>query len=128
MSQVTIGSQAHKELFGREFIDTHAPYDVAALSWPLLDAESLERLRSLPFWDEAVSTEHANAAKVLPQAKLEHVPLLHEAVALQGYEEARHSALLSSLFRHCDIQIPYRPAPPLPDNITWAFLRTEYGE
>src|ERR1700757_4297007 len=108
MLQVTIGSQAHKELFCREFIDTHTAYDVATLSWPMLDAASLERLRSLPFWDEAVSTEHATAAKVQAQAKLEHDPLLHEAVALQGYEEARHSALLSSLLRHCDIQIPNR--------------------
>src|SRR5262245_61357324 len=128
MSHVTIGSQAHKELFCREFIDTHASYDIATMNWPMLDAAGLDRLRSLPFWEEAVTTEHATAAKVQAQATLEHDPLLREAVALQGYEEARHSALLQALLTHYDIQIPHRPAPPLPDNITWAFLRTEYGE
>jgi hypothetical protein len=128
VSSLPIGSQAHKELFCRTFIDTHAPYDVATIRWPTLDAASLERLRTLPFWEEAVTTERATAAKVQAQAKLERDPLLHEAVALQGYEEARHSALLSSLLSHYDIHIPPQPASPLPDNIAWAFLRTEYGE
>jgi hypothetical protein len=128
VSPLTIGSQAHKELFCRTFIDTHAPYEVATIHWPTLDAASLERLRALPFWEEAVTTERATAAKVQAQAQLEHDPLLHEAVALQGYEEARHSALLSSLLSQYNIQIPHQPASPLPDNITWAFLRTEYGE
>jgi hypothetical protein len=49
MSVLTIGSQTHKDLFCHEFINTHTPYEVAALSWPTLDAASLERLRMLPF-------------------------------------------------------------------------------
>ena len=128
MSSFTIGSQAHKDLFCREFIDTHTPYEVATLSWPTLDAASLDRLQTLPFWEEAVTTEHATAAKVQAQAHLERDPLLREAVALQGYEEERHSALLHTLLTHYDIQIPRQSPPPLPPNITWAFLRAEYGE
>lgn len=128
MAGLTVGSETHKELFCREFIDTHLVYDVAELRWPVLDTASLARLRALPFWDEAVSTERATAAKVQAQARLESDPLLHEAVALQGYEEERHFALLESLLAHYDIQVPLQPPPPLPADIEWAFLRTEYGE
>ncbi|NOT57412.1 MAG: ferritin-like domain-containing protein [Deltaproteobacteria bacterium] len=128
LSSLIIGSQAHKELFCRAFIDTHAPYDVATIPWPTLDAASLDRLRTLPFWEEALTTEHATAAKVQAQAGLEQDALLREAVALQGYEEARHSALLRSLLAHYDIQISPHPPAPGPKNTTWAFMRTEYGE
>src|SRR5215510_927343 len=91
MPELVIGSERHKELLCREFIDTHVPYEVAALRWPVLDEASLARLCALPFWQEAVSTESATAAKVQAQARLESDPLMHEAVALQGYEEERHS-------------------------------------
>ena len=111
LAPLTIGSQAHKELFCRVFTDTHAPYDVSSIHWPTLDRASLERLRTLPFWEEALGTEHATAAKVQAQAGVEQDALLREAVALQGYEEARHSALLRSLLTH--YAIPVSP-PPLP--------------
>jgi hypothetical protein len=128
MSPLIIGSQAHKELFCRVFLETHTPYDVTLIHWPTLDPSSLERLRTLPFWEEALVTEHATAAKVQAQAGLEHDALLREAVALQGYEEARHSALLRSLLTHYDIHVPPQLTTTLPANVTWAFMRTEYGE
>jgi hypothetical protein len=123
-----IGSDAHKELFCREFIATHLAYEVADTHWPVLDADSLARLRALPFWAEAVSTERATAAKVQAQARLETDPLVREAVTLQGYEEARHSTLLEGLLAHYDIPVVSQPLPPLPADIEWDFLRTEYGE
>ena len=128
MANITVGSSLHKELFCREFIDTHLSYKVEDMQWPVLDAERLLRLHSLPFWEEAVTTEHATAAKVQAQATLETDPLIHEAVALQGFEEARHSALLASLLTHYEIPVPPTSPPPLPTDVTWAFLRTEYGE
>jgi hypothetical protein len=128
MMAFTIGSERHRDLFCREFIDTHEKYDVATLPWPELDDASLARLRSLPFWEEAVSTELATAAKVSAQARLEDDPFIHEAVALQGEEEARHSALLDALLARYDIPVQARPLGPLPKDIEWAFLRTEYGE
>src|SRR5215212_5316149 len=123
-----IGSQSHKELFCRVFIDTHAPYDVRALHWPTLDGASVERLRTLPFWAEALGTEQATALKVHAQAGLEDDALLREAVALQGYEEARHAALLRSLLTHYAIPVSSLPPVLVPANTTWAFMRTEYGE
>src|SRR5215510_6057965 len=128
MVGLAVGSEAHKELFCREFIATHLAYDVDTLLWPVLDTASLARLQALPFWREAVSTERATAAKVQAQAYLESDPLLREAVALQGYEEERHSTLLESLLAHYDIHVALQPPPPLSLDVEWAFLRTEYGE
>jgi len=128
MASFTIGSSAHKELFCREFIETHQRYNVADLPWPELDENNLARLRSLPFWEEAVSTEFSTAAKVSAQARLETDPLIREAVALQGEEEARHSALLDTLLTRYGISIAAQPLSSLPKDIEWAFLRTEYGE
>lgn len=128
MPEMRVGSELHKDLFCQEFIKTHVAYNVDTMVWPALDSASLERLRALPFWEEAVTTERATAAKVQAQAELETDPVLHEAVALQGYEEARHSALLQAFFEHYGIRVPDRPPPSLPQNIEWAFLRTEYGE
>lgn len=128
MRGLRIGSALHKELFCREFTATHLAYDVATLHWPELDSASLARLRALPFWQEAVSTERSTAAKVQAQAQLEADPLVREAVALQGYEEARHSALLEALLTRYDIPVTPHPLQPLPADIEWAFLRTEYGE
>lgn len=99
-----LGSEQHKEVFCREFLDTHQPYQVAALRWPALDPVSREQLRSLPFWDEAVATERTTAAKVQAQTALETDPLIRRAVALQGTEEKRHAQLLDSLLRAYDIQ------------------------
>ncbi|MBI3076600.1 MAG: hypothetical protein HYY85_06385 [Deltaproteobacteria bacterium] len=42
--EVKIGSAAHRDLFCRTFIDTHLPYDPAALPWPELDPAALARL------------------------------------------------------------------------------------
>jgi len=128
INDITIGSCAHKELFCQEFIDTHLPYNVTEIGWPTLDTEGLLRLRSLPFWEEAVTTEQATAAKVQAQARLETDSLVRDAVALQGEEEARHAALLAALLSHYNIPVPVPSPPPLPANIAWAFLRTEYGE
>jgi hypothetical protein len=128
MSGFRVGSAVHKELLCREFIKTHIAYEVATLQWPALDDQSIARLRALPFWQEAVSTERATAAKVQAQAQIETDPLLREAVALQGYEEARHSALLATMVERYELGATLRPQEPLPADIEWEFLRTEYGE
>ena len=52
---------------------------------------------SLPIWDEAVNTERETAHKVQRMADVEPDPLVREAIALQGFEEGRHAALLDRL-------------------------------
>jgi len=125
---IAIGSQEHKELFCRFFIDSHVSFDAAAIHWPELDKESLARLRSLPFWAEAVATERATACTIQAWARLETEPLLHEAVALQGYEEQRHAALLQGLTTRYGMTVPSQSEPQPPADAEWAFLCTGYSE
>ncbi len=123
-----IGSDAHLTLLCREFIDTHHPFEPERLPWPELDAASVGKLRALPFWDEAIRTERRTGAKVTAYAAQESPPLLREAVALQGYEETRHAALLHTLMRRYAISADPGPEQPLPQNLEAAFMRTGYGE
>ncbi len=123
-----IGSEAHLTLLCREFIDTHDPFEPQRLPWPELDADAVGKLRGLPFWDEAIRTERRTGAKVTAYAAQEAPALLREAVALQGYEETRHAALLDTLIRRYDIAVDPGPAQPLPRNLEAAFMRTGYGE
>lgn len=123
-----IGSQAHKEAFCREFIDTHDPYDPTKIAWPELEQEAVARLRAMPFWDEAISTEADVAKKVKALVPLQTDPLLREAIELQGFEEARHANLLREMLRHYDIPQPNETAQPQYSDPEWAFMRVGYGE
>ncbi len=123
-----IGSKEHKELLCRTFIDTHDPFLPAQIQWPDLDAESLQRLRDMPVWNEATRTEAATAVKVQSLGDTEKDPLLAEAISLQGYEEGRHAEVLLLLTRHYGIPVAPFPPPEVPKDPTRAFLRTGYGE
>src|SRR5215470_16559097 len=128
VTAITVGSEAHKELFCRSFIDTHDPYDPNAIDWPEVDRETIGRLRAMPFWGEAMSTERDVAKKVQALAPLEPDPLLREAIALQGFEEGRHSALLDIMLRHYDIPPPQISDTPQVGDPLWNFMRVGYGE
>ena len=64
MEPIRIGSEAHKELFCRVFIETHRPFEPEKILWPDLNPEGLQRLKSLPVWSEAARTESETAVKV----------------------------------------------------------------
>ena len=51
------GSEEHKELFCRFFIDTHQPFTPGELPWPDLNGATIEKLAGFPIWDYAVHTE-----------------------------------------------------------------------
>ena len=128
MGTLVVGSDEHKRLFCRTFIDTHDGYKPADIVWPEIEPESRDRLLSLPIWDEAVNTERETAEKVQRMAGAEPDPLVREAIALQGFEEGRHAALLDMLTQHVGIPVARRAAPPDCTDPTWSFIRTEYGE
>jgi len=128
MARPIVGSEEHKRLFCRTFIETHDGYEVSAVDFPDIDAASRERLLSLPIWDEAVNTERETARKVQRMADFEPDPLVREAIALQGFEEGRHAALLDRLTQRYDIAVQRRGDEPEPANAVWEFTRTEYGE
>jgi hypothetical protein len=125
---VRIGSEAHKELFCRSFIATHREFDPEKLSWPDLDGPTLDRLRELPFWEEAIATETEAGVKISTYAGRVDDPLLREAIALQGAEEFRHAALLSTLMARYDIRVAQRPSAQPPTNPEQAFVDIGYGE
>ena len=127
-SGIVIGSDEHKELFCRAFIDTHDPYDPHRMDWPEVDDGALARLRAMPFWGEAISTERDVATKVQALAPHEPDPLLREAITLQGYEESRHSALLDEMLRHYAIPMPTITDDPPHGDPWWNFMRVGYGE
>jgi hypothetical protein len=123
-----IGSAEHKELFCRLFIDSFQPYEPEGLPWPDLAEEDLLRLRSVPFWQEVLYTELRAGRIVDAFAPTLDDPLLREAVALQGFEEARHAELIRVMIRRYGIEVAETPPAPLPEDIVTAFIDFGFGE
>ncbi|HEY1930747.1 MAG TPA: hypothetical protein VGG99_01930 [Acetobacteraceae bacterium] len=125
---IKAGSEEHKEMFCRQFIDTHEVFDPATLPWPELDEASLARLRGVPFWQEVYHTERRAGAIV--GAFTPHVsdPLVREAVALQGVEEARHARLIRVMIDRYGLEVTEQPLERLPDDLETAFIDFGFGE
>jgi hypothetical protein len=122
------GSEAHKQLFCKHFMQSHRAYDPRDLSWPELDTPTLERLRALPFWGEALSTEQETGAKIVAYARTVADPLLRDAIAMQGVEEERHALFLETLMERYGIVPVRRPVAALPARLEQAFVDAGYGE
>jgi hypothetical protein len=124
-----IGSDEHKERFCRDFIASHCRFDPATLTWPDLDDSALGRLRAIPFWQEVLYTERRAGAIVDAYAETIADPLVRDAVALQGFEEARHARLLREMIRRYSIAAEERPLDePLGPDLRRAFADFGYGE
>jgi hypothetical protein len=128
MDRIRVGSDEHRRVYCRVFVESHKAYRPEDIEWPALDAEGLARLKALPVWSEAVRTEAATAVKVQTLGRTEPDPVLGEAISLQGYEEGRHAAVIALLTRHYEIPVPAFDEAVPPTDPTWAFLRTGYGE
>ena len=125
---VPIGSEQHKEIFCKHFHDTYQDYDPETLPWPELDEAALQRLRSVPFWQEVLHTELRAGAIVKEFTKTIEDPVLKEAVALQGIEEARHADLIRVMIKRYGIDAKEMPLDKLPADIETAFKDFGYGE
>jgi hypothetical protein len=124
---IEIGSLAHRELLARFFMDSYVEFIPEQVQWPQLSAASKTRLVSLPFWQEAVSTENVTSNTVAAAAALESDPGLRQAIELQGFEEGRHARLLQALTAHYDIRIDHPPRYE-PRDLEHDFLFAGFGE
>ena len=125
---IPIGSDAHKRLFCRMLLDTHNPYKPTVMVWPALDEQALGRITSLPIWDIAVQTEGRAQLQVHTYAQTVSDPLLHEALVMDGGEEARHKVVLSKLVLAYGIALAPEPDYLVPKDPEWGWLVTGYSE
>lgn len=127
-TKIKAGSEAHKELFCQHFMDTYQDYHPETLPWPKLDDEELQRLRSVPFWQEVYHTERRAGAIV--DAFTPHVtdPAVHKALALQGFEERRHADLIRVMIERYGINATAQPLEALPADLETAFIDFGFGE
>jgi hypothetical protein len=126
--RIKVGSDAHKELFCRQFIETHELYDPATLPWPELDEAQLNRLRSVPFWQEVYHTERRAGAIVAAFTPTVQDSIVREAVALEGVEETRHADLIRVMIDRYGLDATEQPMEQLPTNIETAFIDFGFGE
>jgi hypothetical protein len=123
-----IGSEAHKERFCRQFIETHRQFDPETLPWPELDDAALGRMRAVPFWQEVLHTERRAGAIVRAFAATIADPLVREAVDLEGIEEERHAGLLSVMIRRYGLPAEEQEIEPIGPDLHTAFADFGYGE
>ena len=121
-----IGSEEHKRLLCDTFIATHNRYEPQDMPWPELDDMSLARLRAIPVWTMALETEVSAGTMLEGFAKTESDPLVRQALALQGYEEARHGRILSEMIRRYNLRVEMKVRDERPTR--QAFVNFGYDE
>jgi hypothetical protein len=126
--RIRIGTEEHKRLFCRMLLDTHNPYKPAVIKWPPLEPDALRRITSLPIWDIAVQTEGRAKLRVETYANTVRDPLLHDALIMDGGEEARHKVVLSKLVEAYGIELEPEPEYEIPADPEWGWMVTGYSE
>jgi hypothetical protein len=121
-----IGSDEHKELFCRAFIEGHKPYEPPDMAWPDLDDISLARLRAIPVWTMALEVENSAGVMLDGFAQTESDPLVRKALQLQGYEEARHGRILAYMVQKYGLNVSPRDVSEPPSRA--AFVNFGYNE
>ncbi|MBV9102138.1 MAG: hypothetical protein JO060_01020 [Candidatus Eremiobacteraeota bacterium] len=104
-----LGTPEHRDLFCRQFIETHVSFDPERLPWPSLDGETLALLRAFPFWSYAESIEARSARMVELFAHTIDDPLIKEAINVQAVEEYRHERLMSHVLSFYGVEAPALP-------------------
>src|ERR1700730_13240849 len=122
-----IGSQEHRRILARFFLDSHVDFAPESIVWPQLADSSRARLTRLPFWQEAVATENITSNTVAASARLEPDPAIRKAIEMQGFEENRHAHLLVALTSHYRIKVDMPPRFE-PQSLENDFLFAGFGE
>jgi hypothetical protein len=128
MGAIRLGSEEHLRLFCLELLETHDPYKPAVIDWPVLDADALQRLTSLPIWDIAVETEGRAGMNVKTFARRVPGGLLKEAIEMDAFEEGRHKQVLARMVEFYGITLQPEPEYKVPRDPEFAFMATGYAE
>jgi hypothetical protein len=123
-----LGSAAHKILFCHTMLDTHDPYRPALIDWPVLDAETRDRIVSLPIWDIAVATEGRAGMNVKTYGEQIGDPLLRDAIDMNAFEESRHKIVLADMVSFYGIELQPEEEYKRPRDPEFAFMRTGFSE
>jgi hypothetical protein len=126
-SMIQVGSQEHRRILARFFLDSHVDFVPESIVWPQLADATRERLTGLPFWQEAVATENITSNTVAAAAGLEPDPEIRKAIEMQGFEENRHARLLVALTSHYRIKVDMPPRFE-PKSLENDFLFAGFGE
>jgi hypothetical protein len=124
---IEIGSEEHRHILARFFLDSHVNFVPESIVWPQLADSSRARLTRLPFWQEAVATENITSNTVAAAATLEPDPEIRKAIEMQGFEENRHARLLVALTSHYRIKVDTPPRFE-PQSLENDFLFAGFGE
>jgi hypothetical protein len=126
--KIKVGTQEHKEIFCKEFLDTHKPFIPEELEWPVLSNDTIKKLKGFPIWDYAIYTETRVSLKLLAYAKVVDDPLIREAIELQGYEEGRHADILRCFLKQYEIPYKELVQEQFEENLEKSFMSTGAGE
>jgi hypothetical protein len=121
------GTDEHRRLLARFFLDTHLEYVPEKINWPRLSEADHARLTGLSIWQEAVATENVTSHTVAAAAALESDPEIRKAIELQGFEENRHARLLVALASRYGIPVT-TPKPYVPKSLESDFMSAGFGE
>jgi hypothetical protein len=123
-----IGSDKHLRAYCRMLLDSHDRFRPALIDWPIIGDDARSRLVNLPIWDIAVQTEGKASRRVNAYASKIAIPLLREAIEMNGFEEARHKIVLGNMVAAYGIKLDPEPPYPEPRDPEWAFMVTGYSE
>src|SRR5258708_17812713 len=124
---IQVGSQEHREILARFFLDSHVDFVPDSIFWPQLGEAGRARPTARAFWQEAVATENITSNTVAAAARLEPDPEIRRAIEMQGFEENRHARLLVALTSHYRIKVDMPPRFE-PDSLENDFLFAGFGE
>lgn len=122
------GSEQHKRMACRMFLETFNPYRPSILEWPRLEPQTLQRITSLPIWDIAVQTEGKARLRMAAYARTLTDPEMRDAIAQNAWEENRHKDVLSNMVGAYGIPLVDEPPYVYPKDAEWGYLVTGYSE
>lgn len=123
-----IGGDEHLQAYCQMLLDSHDRFRPALIDWPMIGEDARSRLVNLPIWDIAVQTEGKASRRVNAYASKIAIPLLREAIEMNGFEEARHKIVLGNMVAAYGIKLEPEPPYSEPRDPEWAFMVTGYSE